>query len=555
MSIQKYVVKIIAVVCIYFACCIIIGASKTKAKELSDGIYTIKSAQNERYVLDITGVSENNLANLEIWENHYGTNQKFYVKSIGDGYYIISAMNSNKYLDVEGASCRDGANVLQFSYHGNSNQQWKIKQAEDGTYYIISRCSGLYLDVAYGIMENGSNVLTWQYNGGINQKFKFEREQESSIEEGIYRIESGQNGKYALDVNGVSYQDCANIQIWENNYGDNQKYRIKAVGDGSYTITAVHSNKNLDVEGASKYNGANVLQFKSNWGDNQKWFLRDAGNGCYYITSKINGLNMDIDSGRMNNGTNVLMWAHTGRDNQKFRLIKSTTTVEEDTGRSAQFKREHPEVKIGIDVSKYQGTIDWKAVKRDGIDYVMIRAGFRGYGSSGSLNEDPKLDEYVRGARAAGLDVGIYFFSQATNYQEGVDEANYTLGLIRKYDITYPVAFDTEDSSSPTHTGRADNISKQDRTDATKGFCSTIKNAGYETLIYASPSWLKDNLYIDQLSEYDIWLANYTGATQEDPLKRPSNYKGKYVMWQYTDSGTVNGIKGKVDCDLFYYLK
>jgi GH25 family lysozyme M1 (1,4-beta-N-acetylmuramidase) len=149
----------------------------------------------------------------------------------------------------------------------------------------------------------------------------------------------------------------------------------------------------------------------------------------------------------------------------------------------------------------------------------------------------------------------VYFFSQAQNYEEGVKEAEYTLSLIRQFDINYPIAFDTEESSSPNNTGRADNISVQSRTDATRGFCETIENAGYDVLIYASSSWLKEKLDLSQLEKYNIWLANYTGATQENPLAKPSKYKGNYVMWQYTDSGTVNGINGGVDCDIYYYLR
>lgn len=541
----------VLLLCFVLACCIFMN-NKTEAKEIKDGTYYIKSAINENYVIDVTNKSKANAANIELWTYNGGTNQQFEIKKVDEKYYTIKSVNSNKYMDVDRALKTNGTNVLQYEYLGNNNQKWKIRETEDGYINIISKDSGRLIDIENSKIENGSNILIWDNNGGFNQKFKLEGTKSNPVESGTYKIVSAKDSSYVLDVTANSIANNANIEIWKDNEGNNQKFNVKMLGNGTYEISSVLSNKYMDVDHGLKSRGTNILQYDYNNSVNQKWILKDCGDGYCYIVSKANGLYVDIEGGNMSNGTNVFTWTYNGGDNQKFMFIPTTYT---DNGRSSQFKREHPEIKIGIDVSKYQGTIDWNAVKRDGIDYVMIRAGFRGYGASGSLNEDPKLDEYARGARAAGLDVGIYFFSQATNYQEGVEEANYTIGLIRKYDITYPVAFDTEDSSSPDNTGRADGIDVQARTDAAKGFCSTIKKSGYKTLIYASPSWIKDNLYINQLSEYDVWLANYTGATQEDPLKKPTNYKGKYVMWQYTDAGTVNGIKGKVDCDLFYYLK
>lgn len=551
---KKKLVRNIIFILVIIGAILILSEKVSNAAEIPDGIYTIKSAKNEGYAVDITAYSKNDCANVEIWNNNGGLNQKFLFTHVGNNYYTVKAVYSNKYLDIAWASTANGANVEQYTYNGNSNQMWLVKKTDDGYYNLISKCGGKYLDIANGVMSPGTNVLMWEYNGGINQKFKLESCVESAPENGTYTITTTLNSRYAVDIEGNSKNNCANALLWSQNGANNQKFDIKSVGQGAFTICSSSSSKYLDVEGASKKDGANILQYAYNGGLNQHWYIISDGRGNYYIVSRWSGLCMDVAGGKAGDGSNILTWSYNGGNNQKFKITPTTKNIE-DTGRSAEFKKQHPDIKIGIDVSKYQGTIDWNAVKRDGIDYVMIRAGFRGYGSNGSLNEDPKLDEYARGARAAGLDVGIYFFSQATNYQEGVEEANYTIGLIKKYDITYPVAFDTEDSSSPDNTGRADGIDVQARTDAAKGFCSTIKKSGYKTLIYASPSWIKENLDIKQLSEYDVWLANYTGATQEDPLKKPTNYKGKYVMWQYTDAGTVNGIKGKVDCDLFYYLK
>ena len=560
MKLRK-LIKIAVVVSLYAISMLILN--NVEAVEISDGVYSIKSSMNADYAIDVRGVSVENCANIELWQNKNGKNQQYEFKKVDDKYYTIKALHSGKYLDVENAGTYNGANIIQYAFHGGDNQKWEIKQTSDGYYCIVSKLSGLYMDIENAAISNGSNVLTYAFHNGGNQKFILDRvDSGSNLKDGLYKIVCAKDSKYILDVKNKSKENCGDIELWSDNNGNNQKFNIKNIGNGCYTICALNSGKYLDVDNAGKYNGANVIQYAWHGGENQKWIIKDVGNGEYNIISKLSNLCMDVQNGAFFDGANVQTWTSNGTNAQKFKFIATTVNndyvdaeVVEDNGRSAQFKREHPEIKVGIDVSRYQGKIDWSLVKKDGIDYAMIRAGFRGYGASGSLNEDTMFEENVKGARAAGLDVGVYFFSQAKNYDEGVKEAEYTIGLIKKFDITYPVAFDTEQSSSPTNTGRADNISDQDRTDAAKGFCSTIKAAGYKTLIYASPSWLKDNLYLDQLSEYDIWLANYTGATQEDPLKRPSNYKGKYVMWQYTDSGTVNGINGKVDCDLFYYLK
>jgi len=122
--------------------------------------------------------------------------------------------------------------------------------------------------------------------------------------------------------------------------------------------------------------------------------------------------------------------------------------------------------------------------------------------------------------------------------------------LVKGYKLTYPIAIDTEDISGAE--GRADNLSKEQRTKVVVAFCKRIKEAGYEPMIYANKWWLSQALDISQLSNYSIWLAHYTGATQDDPLAKPSDFKGKYVMWQYTDKGIINGITGNTDLNIKY---
>lgn len=192
---------------------------------------------------------------------------------------------------------------------------------------------------------------------------------------------------------------------------------------------------------------------------------------------------------------------------------------------------------LGIDVSKHNGNIDWNAVKKSGVNYVIIRCGYRGY-TSGSLVEDPMFVTNIKGATAAGLKVGIYFFSQAMDEREAVEEASMVLELVKNYTISYPIFLDVEASG-----GRADAISKSTRTAVCKAFCQTIKNAGYTSGIYANKYWLENYIDASALGAYKIWLAQYAATP---------TYTGRYEMWQYRSTGTVSGIKGDVDMNLSY---
>lgn len=195
---------------------------------------------------------------------------------------------------------------------------------------------------------------------------------------------------------------------------------------------------------------------------------------------------------------------------------------------------------IGIDVSKYQTGINWTKVKNAGINFVMIRCGYRGYGS-GVLVEDPMYRSHISGAKAAGLRVGVYFFSQAVNEAEAVEEASMAVSLAKKYGINMPIAIDSEYAAGGR--GRADGLSKSARTAVTKAFCNTVRSAGYTPMVYASKSWFGDHLNVSQLSSYYIWVAHYA---------EKCGYTGKYHIWQNTDKGKVDGIPKPVDMNISF---
>ncbi|MBQ1326785.1 MAG: glycoside hydrolase family 25 protein [Eubacterium sp.] len=200
-----------------------------------------------------------------------------------------------------------------------------------------------------------------------------------------------------------------------------------------------------------------------------------------------------------------------------------------------------PEGEIAIDISGYQGNIEWDKVKAAGISVAIIRAGFRGYGEAGTLNEDENFKTYMDGATAAGIKTGVYFFSEAVNYDEGVQEAKFVLNMCKGYKITEPIVMDVEYVDGVDY-ARANDISSEDRTQAVKGFCETIKAAGYTPMIYATESYFVRHMNIEEIGDYEFWIAAY--YTPDFPYH--------VEAWQYSPYGLVPGIdENNVDLNVW----
>lgn len=195
--------------------------------------------------------------------------------------------------------------------------------------------------------------------------------------------------------------------------------------------------------------------------------------------------------------------------------------------------------KNGIDVSSHQGNIDWSSVKAAGINFAIIRVGYRG-SKSGVLVEDSCFKKNIKGATAAGINVGVYFFTQAVTEAEAVEEASMALSLCSGYNLTYPIFVDTENGSGGA---RANGLDKAARTACVSAFCKTVANGGRKAGVYASKSWYNNKIDASAFSSYFIWVAQYNTTC---------TYKGKYNMWQYSSKGSVPGIKGNVDVNIAY---
>ena len=195
---------------------------------------------------------------------------------------------------------------------------------------------------------------------------------------------------------------------------------------------------------------------------------------------------------------------------------------------------------LGVDVSSYQKDVDWEKVKEAGFTFAMLRVGFRGYGQSGVLMPDKYAAKNYENATAAGLKVGVYFFSQAISTEEAVEEADYVLQLIEGWDLQMPVVYDWECLAEDYRTVGVDS---RTLTDCTKAFCDRIRQAGYEPMVYCNPSQSRTQLYLAELVDYKFWLAMYSDYM---------TYEYKVDMWQYTNQGSVPGIRGNADINLWF---
>jgi len=201
-------------------------------------------------------------------------------------------------------------------------------------------------------------------------------------------------------------------------------------------------------------------------------------------------------------------------------------------------------VRRGIDVSQFQGDVDWAKVKAAGIDYVILRVGGRylGVNSSGGIYDDTKFAQNIKGATAAGLDIGVYFFSTAVSVEEAKAEADYVLSKVKGYTLKMPVVFDWETESSKYRNYDLDGAIL---THCAQVFCSRVQAAGYSPMVYLGQKTAYLRYDLRALVDYPFWYAEYHTDNRNVP-----NFRYDFAMWQYSDHGTVDGISGNVDMDL-----
>ncbi len=489
-----------------------VEASVEGEKIVDNGVYYIQSALNSNKVLDVSQASYDNYANIQLWQNVEAQQQKFQVTfHEQEKYYEIRVAHSGKALDANNCGKSNGTNVQQYENNASMAQRWILQEAGNGYVYIFSKGSGMYLDVANGTARDAANIQLYEGNETMAQKFKLVRAK--TIAEDIYKISIRNDTNKFLDISGGSNADGANLQIWENSNVNQQVFKVKYDADNQYCkIIAKHSNKVLAV---TKDN--NVVQETDTNSDNQKWSLEVVAYGYYKVKSKANGLYLDVASNGTANGTNIKTYTGYNTNAQKF-YFSGVRELD------------------GVDVSEWQGPINWEFVRRAGVDFAIVRVG---YGQH-AHQKDKYFEQNYKEARAAGLRVGTYLYSYAQSVEDARREAYNCLNWLNGRYLDYPVFYDIEDPSQGW-------IDPQTMTDMIKAFCEIITNAGYKAGVYTFRDWFRHKIHTGQLGNYQIWLAHYTW----DPNKK-SDYEGYYNIWQYTSRGYVPGINGNADRNIEY---
>ncbi len=208
-------------------------------------------------------------------------------------------------------------------------------------------------------------------------------------------------------------------------------------------------------------------------------------------------------------------------------------------GRFVSYEDDQYYSRLGIDVARHQGEIDWDKVKAEGAEFAFIRIGYRGYGSAGTINLDQRFVENIEGAQRAGLDVGVYFFSQAINEDEALEEAEFVIENLEGYELQLPVVYDPE--SILDDEARTDNVSGEQFTRNTIAFCNSIKEKGYEPMVYSNMLWEAFEFDMGKLSDLPFWYADY-----EEKPQTPYDFQ----FWQYSNEGRIDGIGEAMDLDI-----
>ena len=488
-------------------------------KTIEDGVYEIQLALDSNKVVEVVDAVTYSGGNVQVFKRNNAKCQKVKIKHEGNGYYSLQFQHSGMYLDVANGEITDKTNVWQCRGNGSDAQKWVIQDLGNGYYSLISKCSGTYLTVAGGKTSNCTNIEINSKKNDKSQQFKLNKIQSQTIANGLYEIELALDSNKVVEVLDASQASGANVQIYQRNDCNCQRVHIQYQADGYYTIKFDHSGKYLDVANAGTADGTNVWQCNYNGADAQKWMIKDLGNGYYSFISKCNNKYLTVAGGKTSNCTNIEINSNKNNKSQQFKLNKI-------------------EVLTGVDVSDHQGTINWNAVKNDGIDFAIIRCG---YGKDDASQDDKQFARNIAECERLNIPYGIYLYSYALDVEGAKSEAAHALRLIKGHNPELGIWFDMEDADG--YKARNGMPSNRTLVDMCITFCDIMKNNGYKTGVYANLNWLTTKLNDSRLDTYNKWVAQWNSTC---------NYTKKFVMWQYTSDGTVAGITGRVDMNKYY---
>jgi len=484
---------------------------------IADGYYFINSKLNSLKSVDVHMGAMTENTNVQLFDSNSYVAQKWHIKYIGDGYYSILCDGNSTYGLTSAEETT--SNVRINTYSGLPTQKWIIKANNNGTYSILTK-DYLFLDVVGSSTVNGTNIQIYPHNNSNAQQFFLiptaQGNSQKVIENGYYFINSAVDTNYVLDVALATDKNGSNVQAYSLNYSKAQKWYVEYIGgSGYYRITSsLPAHRALDVSGASTKEGTNVQLYGSNSSYAQQWIVKDTGDGSFYIISNCNGLYLDLDNNNILDGVNIETNTFTGNASQKFKFTK--TRLEN----------------LVLDISAWQEDIDWKQVKNSGIYGVILRI------SAGCDYEDVKFAQNIKKVKELGIPYGIYIFSYAENYHEGVLHAQFTQFMITKYGLnpTLGIYLDLEDSGF----GMTEWMGTHEYTEVVQGYMSVIPHAK----IYCNLNFANGKLNTPYLRSYISWIAQWGPQC---------TYSGYYKMWQYSNDGYIPGIPTRVDLNYYYF--
>lgn len=481
-------------------------------KTIEDGYYFINSKLDNKRSIDISGGTIKENQNVQLYTSNSTYAQKWFVKYLENGYYNIKANKDEDYC------LTNKNNNIQINKCDNSSdQQWIIKESGNGYYSIVNE-NYSFVSVKNSSTSDGTNIDIENPTYSNAQVFKFIRTADGETKKlssnGYYTISSSLDENYVVDLSSANTSNGNNIHIYTQNGTKAQKWNFIHNSNGYYTIaTGLDNNKKMD---AASNNNVQINSSNSNY--SEQWVLKEAGNDYYYIISNSTGLYLEVNNSNAENYTNLQVGEFTGADNQKFKITK--TRLEN----------------IVIDVSAHNGNIDWATVKRDsGIYGAIVRI------SGGAQNEDTKLATNISALKQYNIPYGIYIYSYAENYNEGVYYGDWTNSIINKYNLnpTLGIYLDLENSDSYNENILNSPIGTAIYTDITKGYVSKVPNAR----IYANLNYANGILNTPYLRSKLTWIAQWESKC---------DYTDYYNLWQYTSKGSVPGINGNVDMSYYY---
>lgn len=471
--------------------------------------------------------------NVVIMDKKNDASQQWKFTKRSNGSYEIKNVKTGKCLDVSASSSKEGANVQVWDDLDNNAQSWNLYYS-NGQYVLRPLCSSnCVLDVAGAGVTSGTNVETWTYNGCGAQLFTIAHViQGEPVDLGSNFTAKITN---ASSKKNLSIYEPRNVVLYHDSTSPAQKWNFVRQSDGSYKITNVKYGTCLDVNGASFKSGTNVQLWEDIGSTAQRWFIYKSGNKYIFRPACSFEAVLDVNGGASADNTNIQIWHHNAGDAQLFEINKLSTVSGYDAGYSGGIKGDGKIYAHGLDLSAWQGTnVNFNAIKNAGYSYVILRAGT-------TKGKDTCFETLYSKAKAAGLNVGAYYYSYATTVDMAKKDAENMLTWIQGKKFEYPLYFDYEDASQ-------NNLSATLSKNICLTFMDRLASAGYLTGMYTG-YYKSTKLPMSEIcAKYEAWIANYYDYTYKT---LGNSYSSRYGMYQYTDRNYVNGA-GPFDANVAF---